>query len=192
MERIFHSSRTAYIHVTQETRLNTPTLKDSLMLGFCAALILVTKSGLRLHLGIPGHAMFFTAFFLMLSRAAVDYRLSASFTGFAAGVMAMMFGLGKGGPLILTKFVLPGMVIDLAAMALPGMFTSFALCAAVAAAASLTKFASNFVIDTMVGMDREVLMQHATLQSAGAVIFGVAGGLLVPPVVKKLRARGVI
>lgn len=172
--------------------MNKLQLKDALMLGFCAALILVTRSGLRLHLGIPGHAMFFTIFFLMLARATVGYKYSASMTGLLAGVMAVMLGLGKGGPLVLTKFLFPGVVIDMAAIFLPGMFQGYAACAAVAGAAALTKFGSTYITDILFGMDKEVTLGHAALQSIGAVVFGVGGGLLVVPVVRKLKARGII
>jgi len=45
-------------------------LKEALFLGFCAVFILFTRAALRLHLGIPGHAMFFTdeSLFLSLTR----------------------------------------------------------------------------------------------------------------------------
>ena len=44
----------------------------------------------------------------------------------------------------------------------------------------------------MVGMDPVVNMQRSLLEAAGAVIFGVVGGLLVPMVVRRLKAYGVI
>jgi hypothetical protein len=169
-----------------------PALKDSLFLGFCAALIVVTRSALRLHLGIPGHAMFFTIFFLMLARGTVNYRFSASFTGLVSGLIAVLMGLGKGGPLILTKFLMPAVVIDICAAVLPGAFTSHAACALIAAAASATKFMATYLTDILFGMDRGVTVRHAALQTLGAVAFGVAGGLLVVPVMRKLKARGVI
>jgi len=169
-----------------------PSLKDMLFLGFCAALIVVTKMALRLHLGLPGHVMFFTVFFLMLARASVGYRFGASFTGLMAGLVSVGLGLGKGGPLILIKFIMPAVVIDLAALAGSGIFTSYALCALVAALASSTKFIDSYFIDTLIGMEKGVTLRHAALQTLGALIFGTLGGLLVPPVVKKLRARGVI
>jgi len=169
-----------------------PALKDSLFLGFCAALIVVTRSGLRLHLGIPGHAMLFTVFFLMLARGTVNHRLSASFTGLVSGLIAVLMGLGKGGPLILTKFLMPAVVIDICAAAAPGVFTSYAACAVIAAAASATKFPATYLTDIMFGMDKEVTVGHAALQTLGAVAFGVAGGLLVAPVMRRLKARGVV
>lgn len=167
-------------------------LRDALFLGFCAVFILFTRAALRLHLGIPGHAMFFSVFFLMLARAAVRYRLSASFVGFLAGAMATVLGLGKGGPLILLKFVLPAIVVDIGALLLPGLFGSHILCGLVAAAASATKMIDTYIVDTLVGMDSAIVLQHAALKALGGVAFGVAGSQLIPPVVRKLRAYGTI
>ena len=90
-------------------------LKDSLFLGFCAVFIVFSRATMRLHLGIPGHAMFFTIFFLMTARGCVGHLFASTFTGFLAGIIAMVLGLGKSGPLMLLIFIMPGLVIDLSA-----------------------------------------------------------------------------
>lgn len=167
-------------------------LQQSLFLGFCAVFIVLTRVGLRLHLGISGHAMLFTIFFLMLARACVSHRLAASYTGVLAGVIAMALGIGQGGPLILTKFLFPALVIDGACALRPRLLHGYAGCATLAVAAAATKFLSIALTDWLVGMDTTVLAQHAALKSAAAVVFGLLGGLLVPPVVRGLKARGVI
>jgi len=167
-------------------------LKDSLFLGFCAVFILFTKAILRLHLNIPGHAMFFTIFFLMLARACVPYKLSATFVGFLSGIMAVVLGMGKGGPLILIKFLLPALVIDAGAFFIPAVFQSFVLCVLIAVIAGSTKFVSTYIVDSLIGMDKTVLVQHAFIKSIGGIAFGVAGSLLIPPVMRKLKSYGVI
>lgn len=167
-------------------------LKEALFLGFCAVFILFTRAALRLHLGVSGHAMFFSLFFLMLARACVPYRLSATFAGLLSGAMAVVFGLGKGGPLIVLKFLFPALVVDLGALLLPGLFNSYLLCGVVAAFAAATKFLDTYILDSLVGMDETIVLQHAVLKALGGVAFGVAGSMLIPPVVRRLRAYGVI
>ena len=167
-------------------------LKEALFIGFCAVLILFTRAALRLHLHISGHSMFFTLFFLMLARGCVSRRLAATFAGLLSGLMALVFGLGKGGLLIPLKFILPALVVDLAALLAPGLFQSYLLCALTAALAAATKFISTFILDWLVGMDRVVIIQHAALEAVGAAAFGVAGSLLIPSVIRRLRAYGVI
>ena len=167
-------------------------LRDALFLGFCAVFILVTKAGLRLHLKIPGHSMFFAVFFLMLARGCVRNGFAATFSGLLAGIMTMILGMGKGGPLLIIKFLLPGLAVDGMAFLLPGLFQSLPLCALTAALAGITRFASTYVVDILTGMDPDILMQHIVIQSSGNLIFGIAGGLLVPPVIRKLKAYGAI
>lgn len=169
-----------------------PELKDSLFLGFCAVFIIVTRVALRLHLKIPGHSMFFTLFFLFLARGCVRYRFAATYTGLISGLIAVVLGLGKGGPLILIKFVLPAIVIDVSAMLLPGLFGSVFLCAIVGLLASATMFFNTYLIDYLVGMDSELILAHAMIKSLSAMAFGVVASLFIPSVIRKLKAFGVI
>lgn len=167
-------------------------LKESLFLGFCAVFILLSRAALRLHLGISGHVMFSTMFFLLIARGCVPRYFAATITGLFAGTAAMALGMGKGGPLLLIKFVLPAMVVDIGAMGLPFMFQSYLLCALVAATAAATKFIDTYVMDRLVSMNRDIIFQHAFLEAAPAVLFGTAGSLFVPPVIRRLKSYGVI
>ncbi|MGO9416739.1 MAG: hypothetical protein ACLP51_16600 [Syntrophobacteraceae bacterium] len=136
--------------------------------------------------------MFFTILFLLTARGCVHYAFAATFTSLLAGMGAMALGIGQGGPLLLTKFILPGLVIDIGAFMLPGMFKSYLQCVPVAAAASATKAISTLIIDLLVGMDKTVIVQHALLETAAAVFFGVAGSLFVPQIIRRLEAHGII
>jgi len=167
-------------------------LRDSLFLGFCAVFIVVFRMAFRWHLGISGHSMFYTIALLLLARGCVSSRWSATYTGILSGTMALLLGLGKGGPLIIAKFVFPALAIDFAAFVWPLYFGSFLGIALVAALASATKFFNTVIMDLLVGMDKLLILQHALVEAAGAVFFGVAGSLLIPPVLRKLKSRGVI
>lgn len=167
-------------------------LKDALFLGFCAVFAVLVRVVLRLHLNISGHAMVIKVFFLMLGRASTPCRYGASFTALLAGTAAMFLGFAKAGPFIIFKYLIAGVIIDLSAFFLPVLFSSYVLCALVAAVASSTKFVTAYAVNAMVGMDPVVNMQRSLLEAAGAVIFGVIGGLMVPMVVRRLKAYGVI
>ncbi|ABA89633.1 membrane protein, putative [Syntrophotalea carbinolica DSM 2380] len=167
-------------------------LKDALFLGFCAVFAVLVRLVLRLHLHISGHAMIIKVFFLMLGRGSTPCRYGASFTGLLAGTAAMFLGFAKAGPLIIFKYLIAGMVIDVAALFLPMLFSSYILCALVAAAAASTKFFTAYGINAIAGMDKVVNMQRSLLEAAGAIVFGMLGGLMVPMVVRRLRAYGVV
>lgn len=170
----------------------SPTLRDLLFIGFCAVFIVIFRMAFRWHLGISGHSMFYTIALLLLARGCVSFPWSATFAGTLSGGMALMLGLGKGGPLIIAKFLFPALIIDLSALVWPLFFGNYVGIALVAALAAGTKFLNVVLLDWLVGMETTMILQHALIEAAGAVFFGVAGSLLVPPVLRKLRARGVI
>lgn len=167
-------------------------LKDALFLGFCSAFILISRAAFRLKLKSPGHSMFFLTFFLLLARGCVAWPFAATCSGLISGAMAVALGMGKGGPLLLIKFVVPALVVDAGAWLMPGMFRSYVRCAIVAALAAMTRFPVNLLVDWLVGMDTAILVQHAAIQAGGAVLFGVAGSLFVPPVIRRLEAHGLL
>ncbi len=167
-------------------------LKESLFLGFCAVFIVVLRAALRLHMSIPGHSMFFTIFFLMLARGCVAYRFSATVTSLIAGALAILLSIGKGGPLILLKFMLPALVVDVGAMIFPYGFAGYVFCLILGALAASTKFLDTYFIDYLIGMDPTVNLQKAFLGSFFGCLFGMAGSLFVPPVLSKLTAHGII
>jgi hypothetical protein len=168
-------------------------LKDALFLGFCAVLIIAVRAALRLHLKIPGHSMLFTLFFLLLARGCVRNKLAASFTALLAGIMALILGMGKGGPLILIRYLLPAMVVDAVAIVLADtLFRSVLLCVLTAVLAASTRFLSDAAMDLLTGMDFSVMIRHAGLQTASNMVFGGIGALGVPAVLRKLSAFGAI
>jgi hypothetical protein len=167
-------------------------LKDALFLGFCAVFAVLTRLVSRLHLHISGHAMIINIFFLMLARGSTSCGYGASFTALLAGSAAIFLGFAKVGPFIIVKYLLVGVVIDFAAFFLPALFRSYGMCVLVAAAASSTKFLTTYGVNAMVGMDPVVNFQTSVLEAVGAVAFGSVGGVLVPMVIRRLRAYDVI
>lgn len=177
--------------MTKKTMLDRLPLNDALFIGFCAGSMIVCKLLFRWHLGINGHAMFFTVALLMLARGCVNYRWAASLTALLAGLMAMSIGLGKGGPLIVLKFLFPALVIDLAALLVPLFFYSVTGCMIVAAMAGASKFINSWLKGYLLGMDRIVLFQQSALDAFFALLFSCLGALFIPSILRKLKARGV-
>ncbi|BCS88075.1 hypothetical protein [Pseudodesulfovibrio sediminis] len=174
------------------TPASSTTLRDILLIGFCAIFMLVAKMALRLNLGIPGHAMFFTIFFLILPRAVTGLRFAATATGLAAGLASVLLGMGKGGPLLLLKFLFPSLFVDAAFLLFPGYGGSLIFCGLVGLVAAASRIAGVMATDYLVGMDTAIIMAHATLKTIGGALFGAAGGLAVAPIIRKLKARGMI
>ena len=168
------------------------TLKESLFLGFCAVSVIILRMAFRWKLGLTGHQMFFTIFFFLIARGCVKRWFSATTTGFMVAIMSMLVGLGQDGLLRFVRYLLPGMVVDIGGMVLPSMTRSYLLCFVMGILASSTSFVFTLAGDWLVGMDATVMLQHAFINSLGNMLFGGTGSLLVPPVIKKLTAHGII
>lgn len=161
-----------------------------LVLGFCASFIVLSRVVLHLHLHVPGHIMFFTLFFLLISKGTVPKPWSATMVGFLSGLLSMFLGIGKGGPVVLLEMVLPGFVVDLCVLLIPGVGLSYAASIATGAIASATRFLSLAAVDRLVGMQWQMVLQHAVVISSFNVLFGCLGTAMVPPVLHRLKNAG--
>jgi hypothetical protein len=168
------------------------TLREALVLGFCATFIVLTRAALRLHLSLPGHSMFFLMFFLIMARGCVPKIGATTLVGVIAGLVCLMLGMAKMGPLILANFVLPAIVVDVAGAIYPRLVTSYVACLLVGMLAAASKNISGIGIDLLMGMEREIILRHLAITTVSSAIFGALGALLVPPVVRRLRANNLI
>ncbi len=168
------------------------TLREALLLGFFATFIVLTRAALRLHLSLPGHSMFFLVFFLLMSRACVPKAGATTLVGLIAGLVCLMLGMAKMGPLILANFILPAVIVDVAGYLYPGMVRSYPACLAVGIIASLSKNFSGIGINLLMDMESDIIVRHAMVTSLSGVLFGGAGALLAPPIVRKLQANKLI
>jgi len=168
------------------------TLQEALCLAFCACFIVITRAVFRLHLNISGHAMFFTMFFLILGKGCVPKLGAATLMGILAGLLCTLLGMGKGGPLVMLKFLFPALLVDLAGLFSKGMAGSYIACAIVGALGAASRFLSIIIVEWIIGVDWDIIIQHALISSASGVIFGVLGSLMVPPIIRKLTAHGLI
>jgi hypothetical protein len=168
------------------------TLREALLLGFCATFIVLTRAALRIHFSLPGHSMFFLLFFLLMARGCVPKIGASTLVGIIAGLVCMLLGMTKMGPLILANFILPAIIVDIAGIIYPRMPASYLACLVVGVLASASKAISGIGLDLLLGMETEIIMQHVLITAAGSTLFGSAGSLLVPAVVRRLQANKLI
>ncbi len=167
-------------------------LKDAIFLGFCATFIVITRAGLRLHLNVPGHAMFFMCFFLLLAAGCVPRMWAATIVGVVAGIVAVLLGMGQGGPIMLLRFILPAVIVDCGRLIYPRLATSFLACAVVGLMAAASRFVTIVVPDMLTGMEWAVVAGHAMVSTLMGMAFGTLGSLMVPAIVRRLRAHHMV
>lgn len=171
-------------------------VRDALLIAFVATFLVAARAAMRWHLHLPGHAMLPTAFALVLVRSCVAHRGAASLCGLAAGLVAAGLGMGKGGPLIVLKLLLPGAVVDLSRLGGPGgdrrAVFSLASGLIVGALAGATGFLPVIVVESLAGMDPRLIAWHALTAAGTKAAFGAAGGCAGAWVARELRHHGVL
>jgi hypothetical protein len=165
------------------------TLREALLLGFCATFIVLTRAALRLHFSLPGHSMFFLVFFLLMARGCVPKIGAATLVGVVAGLVCMLLGMAKLGPFILVNFALPAVVVDVACAVRPSLVSSYVGCVLTGVIAAAGKGVTSAVMDHLLGMERDLIVQHVLIATASGIAFGAAGAALVPPVIRRLQAN---
>lgn len=165
------------------------TLREGILLGFCATFIVITRAGLRIKINMPGHAMFFMMFFLLLAYGCVPKRGAATLVGLISGLVSMLLGMGKGGPLILLKFILPAVVVEIGGIIFPQFLTSYIACVIIGIIVSAVRVVTVTWVEWLVGMEKDILMQKIFIMSITHAIFACLGSVLVPSVVRRLRAH---
>ncbi|MDD2336540.1 MAG: hypothetical protein PHD01_08170 [Geobacteraceae bacterium] len=171
---------------------NRFSMREALLLGFCATFIVLTKATLRMKLGISGHSMFFMMFFLLLARGIVPKTGASTLVALLAGVISIALGLAHKGPLIMLNFVLPALVIDSAGIFLPRLTSGFMTCLLIGGIAAATKGFTEGLILFFTGAPLDIVILKGIIGGAWAVFFGMLGALPVPAIIRKLRTNRLI
>ena len=166
--------------------------REALLLAFFATFIVLTKGALRWHLHVEGHSMFTIALFLVVARACVRRPAAATLAGVLAGVVCALLGMGKGGPLIVLKLVLPGAVVDLGARWGREPLTVAWWGALIGALAGASHFLPVALIETLAGLDADLVLAHAALSAGAKACFGALGGAAGAVIASRLRHHGLL
>jgi hypothetical protein len=168
------------------------TLREGIFLGFCATFIILTRAGLRLHLHLPGHVMFFTMFFFILARGCVPKIGSTTLVGLIVSLASFPLGMGTKGPAVFVKFLLPALLVDLAGVISPSFVNSMVACALVGAVAAAVRALSDTWLEWLSGMEEEVILRKTVITACLFAFYAGLGSLAVPSIVRRLRKNGLI
>lgn len=167
-------------------------LQDSLFVGFCATLLVALTGLLRLNIGLSGHTMFLTSFFYLICYGVLGRFGSITACGAIAGFVAMALGVGKGGPLILLKFILPAISMDLVALLLPLSMNIHWRCVILGISGCIAWAGKVALANALAGMALDVMFIQWGISILQGGFFAILGALLVPPVLARLKAHDLI
>ncbi len=112
--------------------------------------------------------------------------------GLLAGLLAMILGVGKGGPFILLKFALPAFAMDVALIFIANLFSLRWRCILLAVIGSIAWASKSWIQNLLVGMEPQVALVQFGLSSFKGGLFAIAGALLVPIIINRLDAHDLI
>lgn len=167
------------------------TLRIHLLMGFCAVALTASRALMRLHLGVTGHAMLVTIFFLLIARGSVRRFGAAAYTGLLAGCLMAVFGVHRSGMTIIPQMVLTGLLLDCAAL-LPAVLDRWPAGAAAGGLAGTSRGLTKLIAALLAGMDPSTALIKAGMSALWNGLFGALGGAAAPVALKRLRAFGVI
>jgi hypothetical protein len=168
------------------------TLREGILLGFCAAFIILARAGLRLHLHLPGHVMFFTMFFFLLARGCVPKIGSATLVGLIVTLASFLLGMGTKGPAVFIKFLLPALLVDCAGYIFPTFVNSVIACVLVGSVSAAVRALSDTWIEWLSGMEGEIILQKTIITASLFALYAGLSALAVPSIVRRLRRNGLI
>lgn len=166
-------------------------LRESLVVGFCATFIVVSGLFLHLPMHLPAHKVLPLTFFLLLGRACVRPAWSATVIGLIAGVVTISLG-GRGAPVHIVQYLMAGGIADVVSILLPAVTRSVPIAALAGGLVGAGWLPVSLLTDRMAGMDFDLAVRHAIFKVSTTVLFGAVGGAFVPTVVRRLQASGLV
>ncbi|MCL2915115.1 core component of ECF transporter [Shewanella corallii] len=166
-------------------------LQDALFIGLCATLLVALKGMLRLKLGISGHTMLLMSFMYLTCYGVVGRLGSITLCGTLAGLVAMALGVGKGGPMILLKFALPALAMDVALLLVMAWPLKWRFCVLVVSAA-IAWAGKVWLTNMLAGMAIEVALIKFAISVAQGTGFGLLGAALAFALAKRLQAHDLL
>lgn len=164
-------------------------LADVLRLSMFGTLIGVTNFLLKLPIGIPGHTSVYWMGLLVLGKGLFPKPGAGTIMGIVSGILGVVFGLGKEGPLLAFKFIVPGVLLDILALLFLYQLASVWVGGICGALISLSKLLASIVLGVILHVPMVFLTMGFGYASLLHVVFGAIGGILASILIKRLKPR---
>ncbi|SPF45600.1 conserved membrane hypothetical protein [Candidatus Desulfosporosinus infrequens] len=164
-------------------------LADVLRLSMFGTLISVSRFFLMLPMGIPGWTSVFWMGLLVLGKGLIPKFGSGTIMGIVSGLLAIVFGLGKEGPLLALKCIVPGMLLDVLAIFFLYKLGSLWVGAIIGALISFSKLLASMALGVMLNTPMVFLAMGFGYATLLHVIFGAIGGGIATVLIKRLKPR---
>lgn len=164
-------------------------LADVIRLTMFGTLISVSRFVFQLPIGVPGHTSVYWMGLLMLGKGLIPKFGAGTIMGIVSGVLAIVFGLGKEGPLLAFKCIVPGVLLDILAILFFKKLESIWVGVVIGALISWSKLLASIALGIILDIPMVFLAMGFGYATLLHVVFGAAGGVLAAVLIKRLKPR---
>ena len=164
-------------------------LADVIRLTMFGTLISVSRFLLQLPIGVPGHSSIYWMGLLVLGKGLIPKFGSGTIMGIVSGILAIVFGLGKEGPLLAFKCIVPGVLIDFLAILFLFKLGSVWVGAIIGALISFSKLLASIALGVILDIPMVFLAMGFSYAAILHLIFGAIGGVIASILIKRLKPR---
>lgn len=164
-------------------------LADVIRLTMFGTLISVSRFLLQLPIGVPGHSSIYWMGLLILGKGLIPKFGSGTIMGIVSGILAIIFGLGKEGPLLAFKCIAPGMLLDVLAILFLHKLSSVWVGAICGALISFSKLLASIALGLILDIPMVFLAMGFGYATVLHLIFGAIGGVIASVLIKRLKPR---
>ena len=162
-------------------------LTDVLRLSMFGTLTSVARFLLQFPIGIPGHTSVFWMAILIVGKGLIPKAGAGTIMGIVSGILAVAFGLGKEGPLLALKCIVPGVFLDILAVMFFNKLESMWVSGIIGALISFSKLLASVVLGIILEIPMVFLAVGFGYASLLHVIFGAVGGVIGAVLIKRLK-----
>ncbi|SFH10185.1 hypothetical protein SAMN05660649_03868 [Desulfotomaculum arcticum] len=164
-------------------------LADVIRLTMFGTLISVSRFVFQMPIGVPGHTSVYWMGLLMLGKGLIPKFGAGTIMGIVSGLLAIVFGLGKEGPLLAFKCIVPGVLLDILAILFLNKLESVWVGVIIGALISWSKLLASIALGVILDIPMVFLAMGFAYATLLHVVFGAAGGVLAAVLIKRLKPR---
>ncbi len=164
-------------------------LADVIRLTMFGTLISVSRFVFQMPIGVPGHTSVYWMGLLMLGKGLIPKFGAGTIMGIVSGILAIVFGLGKEGPLMAFKCIVPGVLLDILAILFFNKLESIWVGIIIGSLISWSKLMASIALGIILDIPMVFLAMGFGYATLLHVVFGAAGGVLAAVLIKRLKPR---
>jgi len=164
-------------------------MADVIRLTMFGTLISVSRFVFHFPIGLPGHTSVYWMGLLILGKGLIPKFGAGTIMGIVSGLLAVVFGLGKEGPLLAFKCIVPGALLDILAILFFKKLESIWVGVIIGALISWSKLLTSIVLGVILDIPMVFLVMGFAYATLLHIVFGAAGGVLAAILLKRLKPR---